>query len=163
MGAIEGCAILRVNSTWTRHTYQQILQTGLTAKAKTPAPFKQNSFTGNRLYPAAVQAATHHCPVHHLSCRHENTRHKSKQHRFYGGLFRRGCNIEYESDVFGNLTYRFHRVGQNRIYALYMTAYLAISLPIIPYIHRIYRVLANATYGACSWTAVECRFSLYYL
>ena len=30
------------------------------------------------------------------------------------------------------------RVGQNRIYTPYMTVYLVISLPKIPYIHRIY-------------------------
>ena len=30
------------------------------------------------------------------------------------------------------------RVGQNRIYTPYMTVYLVISLPMIPYIHRIY-------------------------
>jgi len=35
------------------------------------------------------------------------------------------------------------RVGQNRIYTPYMTVYLVISLPKIPYIHRIYMVLAN--------------------
>jgi len=35
------------------------------------------------------------------------------------------------------------RVGQNCIYAPYMTVYLVISLPKIPYIHRIYMVLAN--------------------
>jgi hypothetical protein len=35
------------------------------------------------------------------------------------------------------------RVGQNRIYAPYMTVYLGSSLPKIPYIHRIYMVLAN--------------------
>jgi len=35
------------------------------------------------------------------------------------------------------------RVGRNRIYAPYMTVYLVISLPKIPYIHRIYKVLAN--------------------
>ena len=40
------------------------------------------------------------------------------------------------------------RVGQNRIYAPYMTVYLVISLPKIPYIHRIYMVLANPTYRA---------------
>jgi hypothetical protein len=37
------------------------------------------------------------------------------------------------------------RVGQNRIYTSYMTVYLAISLPKIPYMHRIYMVLANPT------------------
>ena len=30
------------------------------------------------------------------------------------------------------------RVGQHRISALYMTVYMVISLPKIPYIHRIY-------------------------
>jgi hypothetical protein len=35
------------------------------------------------------------------------------------------------------------RVGQNRIYAPYMTVYTVISLPKIPYMHRIFRVLAN--------------------
>ena len=38
------------------------------------------------------------------------------------------------------------RVGQNRIYTPYMTVYLVISLPKIPYIHRIYMVLANPMY-----------------
>jgi len=37
----------------------------------------------------------------------------------------------------------FFRVGQNRIYTPYLTVYLVISLPTIPYIHRIYMVLAN--------------------
>jgi len=31
-----------------------------------------------------------------------------------------------------------YRVGQKRIYPLYMTVYLVISLPKLPYIHRIY-------------------------
>jgi hypothetical protein len=38
------------------------------------------------------------------------------------------------------------RVGQNRINTPYMTVYLVISLPKIPYIHRKYMVLANPTY-----------------
>ena len=38
------------------------------------------------------------------------------------------------------------RVGQNRIYTPYMTVYLIISLPEIPYIHHIYMVLANPIY-----------------
>jgi hypothetical protein len=38
------------------------------------------------------------------------------------------------------------RVGQNRIYTPYMTVYLVISLPKLPYIHRIYMVLANPTH-----------------
>ena len=36
--------------------------------------------------------------------------------------------------------------GQNRTYTLYMTVYLVISLPKIPYMHRIYMVLANPIY-----------------
>jgi len=38
------------------------------------------------------------------------------------------------------------RVGQNRIYTPYMTVYMVISLPKIPYIHHIYMVLANPKY-----------------
>ena len=38
------------------------------------------------------------------------------------------------------------RVGQNRIYTPYMTVYLLISLHKIPYIHRIYMVLANPSH-----------------
>ena len=38
------------------------------------------------------------------------------------------------------------KVGQNRIYTLYMTVYLVMSLPKIPYIHRICMVLVNPTY-----------------
>ena len=38
------------------------------------------------------------------------------------------------------------RVGQNRIIYTEMTVYLVISLPKIPYIHRIYMVLANPSY-----------------
>jgi hypothetical protein len=41
------------------------------------------------------------------------------------------------------------RVGQNRIYAPYMTVYLVISLPKVPYIHRVYMVLANPTDERC--------------
>jgi len=38
------------------------------------------------------------------------------------------------------------RVVQNRIYTPYMTVYLVISLPKLPYVHRIYMVLANPNY-----------------
>jgi len=31
-----------------------------------------------------------------------------------------------------------HRVGQNRIYTPYMTVCMVISMPKIPYVHRIY-------------------------
>ena len=44
------------------------------------------------------------------------------------------------------------RVGQNRIYTPYITVYSVISLPKIPYIHRIYMVLANPTHAACMCT-----------
>ena len=37
------------------------------------------------------------------------------------------------------------RVGQNRIHTPFMTVYMVISLPKIPYTHRIYMVLANPT------------------
>ena len=37
-------------------------------------------------------------------------------------------------------------VGQDRIYAPLMAVYLVISLPKIPCMHRIYRVLANPKY-----------------
>jgi hypothetical protein len=42
------------------------------------------------------------------------------------------------------------RVGQNRICAPYLTVYLVISLPKVPYIHRIYMVLANPIYAVYS-------------
>jgi len=45
-----------------------------------------------------------------------------------------------------NSTWVGTRVGQNRIYTPYMTVYLVISLPKIPYIHRIYMVLARTVY-----------------
>ena len=37
------------------------------------------------------------------------------------------------------------RVGQSRTNTPYMTIYLVISLPKIPYVHRIYMVLDNPT------------------
>ena len=45
------------------------------------------------------------------------------------------------------------RVGQNRINTPFMTVFLVISLPKIPYIHRIYMVLANL--HMCSLAARE--------
>jgi len=45
------------------------------------------------------------------------------------------------------------RVGQNRIYTPYMTVYLVISLPKIPYVNRIYMVLANPTHKCFSLPA----------
>jgi len=41
--------------------------------------------------------------------------------------------------------FTLYRVGQNRIYTPYITVCLIESLPKIPYIHRIYMVLANPT------------------
>ena len=45
------------------------------------------------------------------------------------------------------------RVGQNRIYTPYMTVYLVVFLPKMPYIHCIYMVLANPTCvrGSTCW------------
>jgi len=54
------------------------------------------------------------------------------------------------------------RVGQNHlyvhIYTPYMTVYLVISLPKLPYIHRIYMVLANLTHvrSGKRWLIVRC-------
>jgi len=39
------------------------------------------------------------------------------------------------------------RVGQNRIYTPYTTVHMVISLQKIPYMHRIYMVLANPANG----------------
>jgi hypothetical protein len=51
------------------------------------------------------------------------------------------------------------KVGQDRIYTPYMTVYLVISLPKIPYIHRIYVVLANPIYvaglGRVAWSQLH--------
>jgi hypothetical protein len=69
---------------------------------------------------------------------------------------------------------RMIRVGQNRIYTPYMTVYLVISLPKIPYIHRIYiyiyiyiyMVLANPTYDWLqhrSSLLLVCHFYIKYL
>jgi acetyl-CoA carboxylase beta subunit len=41
------------------------------------------------------------------------------------------------------------RVGQNRIYTPHMHVYLAIPLPKLPCIHRIYMVLANPKHYTC--------------
>jgi hypothetical protein len=38
------------------------------------------------------------------------------------------------------------RAGQNRIYAPYMTVYLVISLPKLPYTHRIYNMIYTILY-----------------
>ena len=50
------------------------------------------------------------------------------------------------------------RVGQNCIYTPYMTVYLVISLPIIPYVNRIYMVLANPIYVCVSHRSNQCAF-----
>jgi hypothetical protein len=44
---------------------------------------------------------------------------------------------------------KVRRVGQNRVYTPYMTVYMVISLPKMPYTHRIYMVLANPTNTVC--------------
>jgi hypothetical protein len=40
------------------------------------------------------------------------------------------------------------RVGQNRTYTLYMTVYLVIPLPKIPYVHRVYINIYIYIYGS---------------
>jgi hypothetical protein len=59
----------------------------------------------------------------------------------------------------GRLAIHIRRDGQNRIYTLYMTVYLVISLLKILYIHRIYMVLANFTHQPSSAGAVDVRIS----
>ena len=53
------------------------------------------------------------------------------------------------------------RVGQNHIYTPYMTVYLVISLPKIPYTHLIYMVLANPIHDACKPRALSYFFSIH--
>ena len=52
----------------------------------------------------------------------------------------------YEVGVLQAQTQLTCRVGQNRIYTPYINVCMVISLPNIPYIHRIYMVLANPTH-----------------
>jgi len=49
------------------------------------------------------------------------------------------------------------RINQNRIYAPYMIVYLVISLPKLPYINRIYLVLANPKHELCTNAAQACK------
>ena len=60
---------------------------------------------------------------------------KTLHHQIQG--VRRDLNLALRTET---LTYHAHifRVGQKRIYTPYMTVFLVISLPKIPYIHRIY-------------------------
>ena len=53
------------------------------------------------------------------------------------------CKTNERIQAQQGLTGYMWRVGQNRVYTPYTTVYLMISLPEIPYIHRIYMVLAN--------------------
>jgi len=55
------------------------------------------------------------------------------------------CIRNEEAFYKGQLCVQIGRVGQDRIYTPYMTVYLVITLPQIPYMHRIYMVLANPT------------------
>jgi len=48
---------------------------------------------------------------------------------------------------------RTNRVGQKRMYTPYMTVYFVKPLPKVPYIHRVYMVLANPT---CKGTSRPC-------
>jgi hypothetical protein len=48
-------------------------------------------------------------------------------------------------DAHTQVTFLKYSVGQNRIYTYIYAVYLVISKPKIPYVHRIYMVLANPT------------------
>jgi len=54
-------------------------------------------------------------------------------------------------------TWAVYRINQNRIYSLCMTVYLVISLPKVPYINRLYMVLANPSYAP--WACTNCPLS----
>ena len=47
------------------------------------------------------------------------------------------------AEIYAACIHYIRWVGQNLKYSPYMTVYLVISLPKLPYIHRIYMVLAN--------------------
>jgi len=51
------------------------------------------------------------------------------------------------------------RVGQNRIYTPYMTVYLMISLPKLPYIHRIYIWFWPTLHILVGLTGYECTYA----
>jgi hypothetical protein len=52
-------------------------------------------------------------------------------------------------------TWLLSRVGQHRIYTPYMTVYLVVFLPKIPYLHRIPNVLANPIHVRSSYLLVH--------
>ena len=52
-------------------------------------------------------------------------------------------------------------VGQNRVYTLYMTVNMVLSLPKIPYTHRIYMVLANPINVKHTYTHRKAKLVLY--
>jgi hypothetical protein len=55
------------------------------------------------------------------------------------------------------------RVGQSRIYTPYITVYTVISLPKIPYIHRMYMVLANPICGVMWCSVMFCNVVWWYV
>ena len=75
---------------------------------------------------AHIQINTH---IHTHTCAHTDT-------PSYAAVLIRDC-------VCSCSALKITRVGQNRIYTPCMTVYLVISLPKIPYLSRIYMVLAN--------------------
>ena len=79
--------------------------------------------------PVAIKAVClHRCVNCARTSTHRHIR-THKQHFAHLVLCTGGCEVL--------------KVGHNRIYAPYITVYLVISLPKIPYIHRMYMVLAN--------------------
>jgi len=63
--------------------------------------------------------------------------------------------VWHKSTMYGLMCYRSRynitRVGHNRIYKPYDRIYMVISLPKIPYTHRVFMVLANPTHIACTY------------
>jgi len=64
-------------------------------------------------------------------------------HHIYSHL---RCKYTVLANPTNSVACHMGRDGQNRIFTPYMTVYMVISLPNIPYTHRIYMVLANPTY-----------------
>ena len=58
------------------------------------------------------------------------------------------CGFSYYPMLVGRTIFR---VGHHRMYTPYMTVDLVISLPELPYIHRMYMVMVNPNYLPKRW------------
>jgi len=63
--------------------------------------------------------------------------------------------------VLGHIQGAISRVGQNRMYTPYMAVCMVISLPKIPYIHRVYMVLASPSYKRRGHKSQHCPLVLF--